>query len=167
MGIVKRTASKPKSDDELAEMQRELLDGAPPLLQALGLGFSAFFSHRRATGQGPIGRIYGDLKDEYRCFLDSEVTFKLHNLRALVGACNYFLFFLSQGILDSSPFCIEELLAAIHTKVRQLTPRMLTALRQRRHLSPHTTSLSAARSAPSSSSTTWRTVRCRTTSRPR
>ena len=105
-----------RSDEELAQMQAELLEGALPLLKALGIGFSVFLSHRRATGQGPIGRIYMDLKDDYRCFLDSEVTFKLHNLRALVQACNYFLFFLSGGILDQSPFCLEELLSAIHTK---------------------------------------------------
>ena len=65
--------------------------------------------------QGPIGRIYMELKEDYRCFLDSEVTFKLHNLRVLVQACNYFLFFLSGGILDKSPFCLEELLSAIHS----------------------------------------------------
>lgn len=116
-------ADSSKSEDELAEMQRELLAGAPQALKVFGLGFSLFLSHRRKTGQGAIGRIYGDLKEDYRCFLDSEVTFKLHNLRALVGACNYFLFFLSEGILDNSPFCLEELLSAIHTKVRRALTR--------------------------------------------
>ena len=115
-GVAESIEAHNRSDEELAQMQAELLDGAPPLLKALGIGFSVFLSHRRATGQGPIGRIYMDLKDDYRSFLDSEVTFKLHNLRALVQACNYFLFFLSGGIFDESPFCLEELLSAIHTK---------------------------------------------------
>mmetsp|Transcript_2885 Transcript_2885/g.10495 ORF Transcript_2885/g.10495 Transcript_2885/m.10495 type:complete len:703 (+) Transcript_2885:2-2110(+) len=97
-------------------MQEELLAGAPPSLSRFsGLAFHVFLSHRRATGQGPIGRIFQALirHGDYRCFLDSDATFKLHNLRALVRACNYFLFFLSGGVLDSSPFCLEELLAAI------------------------------------------------------
>ena len=75
--------------------------------------------------QGPIGRIYQELKEDYRCFLDSEVTFKLHNLRVLVQACNDFLFFLSGGILDQSPFCLEELLSAIHSNRRIFVVRDL------------------------------------------
>ena len=74
-------ATAARSDEELAQMQAELLHGAPPLLKALGIAFSVFLSHRRATGQGPVGRIYMALKEDYRCFLDSEVMFKLHNLR--------------------------------------------------------------------------------------
>lgn len=114
-----------KSEEELEQMQRELLEGAPFLLKPFGIAFTVFLSHRRATGQGPIGRMYMALKDDYRCFLDSEVTFKLHNLRALVQACNYFLFFLSGGIFDQSPFCLEELLSAIHTNRRIFVVRDL------------------------------------------
>ncbi|KAL1510401.1 hypothetical protein AB1Y20_006710 [Prymnesium parvum] len=108
-------ASHEHSDEELQKMQAELLQGAPKPLKQFGLAFTVFLSHRRATGQGPIGRIYQALKEDYCCFLDSEVKFKLHNLRVLVTACNYFLFYLSEGILDKSPFCLEELLSAIHT----------------------------------------------------
>ena len=119
--------------DQLAETQWLLLEAAPPLLRPFRLAFTVFVSYPRATGQGPVGRIFESLEGDYRCFLSSAIT-QQHSLCASMAACNYFLFFLSEGILDNSPFCIMELLSALFTQriifvVRDLSFRLPNDIR--------------------------------------
>ncbi|KAK9814455.1 hypothetical protein WJX72_006166 [[Myrmecia] bisecta] len=108
-------APPPVADLERQQSQAamaEVLQGAPAYLASLGLAFRAFLSHRRLTAQGAVGRIYSEVGKTYRMFLDSEAKFLLHNLRELVQATHTFIFFMSEGILESH-FCLEEFNTAV------------------------------------------------------
>ncbi len=74
-----------------------------------------FFSHKRSTGQGLVGRLYEGLKDWYKIFLDSEAQFKIHNLKEIVKRTEVFVFVLTHGILLSH-WCLEELHSALENK---------------------------------------------------
>ena len=87
-----------------------------------------FLSHRRLTAQAIAGRLYEGLKNDYKCFLDSETQFKIHDLETIVHNTSLFffppfflifsdvfIFILSGGILDSQ-WCIKELRSAIQSK---------------------------------------------------
>ncbi len=48
------------------------------------------YSHRRLTAQAIAGRLYEGLKNDYKCFLDSETQFKIHDLETIVkNTSNY------------------------------------------------------------------------------
>jgi hypothetical protein len=83
----------------------------------------AFLSHKRSSAQGVAGRIFQELKTEYKIFLDSEASFNLHNLQLIVKYTGLFIFILSEGIFDSY-WCLEELRSAIRNKRRIVVVRM-------------------------------------------
>src|SRR5688500_12334826 len=65
-----------------------------------------FLSHKRSSAQGIAGRLFQELKENYKIFLDSEATFNLHNLQLIVKYTGLFIFILSEGIFDSF-WCLE------------------------------------------------------------
>ncbi len=72
-------------------------------------------SSQAKPGQGMVGRLYEELKDWYRIFLDSEAKFKIHDLQLIVQHTEVFVFVLTSGILLSH-WCCEELKSALHNK---------------------------------------------------
>jgi len=83
-----------------------------------------FLSHKRTTGQKIVGRLYEELKGDYKIFLDSETKFKIHNLKEIVKNTDVFIFVLSQGVLQSF-WCLQELISALENKKRVIIVRDL------------------------------------------
>ena len=48
-----------------------------------------YASHRRLTAQAIAGRLFEGLKNDYKCFLDSETQFKIHDLETIVKNTSY------------------------------------------------------------------------------
>eukprot|EP00732_Lithocolla_globosa_P000401 Lithocolla_globosa_v1_NODE_120_length_6112_cov_229.957240.p1 type:complete len:1897 gc:universal NODE_120_length_6112_cov_229.957240:270-5960(+) len=93
----------------------EMLECAPPILQQAQLIFHVFWSHKRTTGQGIVGRLFPKFAD-YHCFLDSEAQFALHDLKGFVAHTGRLVFVLSNDVLQS-PWCLAELEAAVSSFV--------------------------------------------------
>eukprot|EP00232_Nephroselmis_pyriformis_P017612 CAMPEP_0182876842 /NCGR_PEP_ID=MMETSP0034_2-20130328/14385_1 /TAXON_ID=156128 /ORGANISM="Nephroselmis pyriformis, Strain CCMP717" /LENGTH=549 /DNA_ID=CAMNT_0025009653 /DNA_START=12 /DNA_END=1658 /DNA_ORIENTATION=- len=86
---------------------------APPVLalSRQALGFRAYFSFRRATGQGQVSRINQALREEYRTFAESAAPEPGLVSRA-ISASHTVIAFLSKGYVEEEECAREIALAA-------------------------------------------------------
>jgi len=76
-----------------------------------------FLSHKQATGQGIAHTLYISLTEKYKkkVFLDVRTEFDIHNLQKLIEKTKFFIFIMTEGILDSY-YCFLEFETAINLK---------------------------------------------------
>ena len=73
-----------KSIKERVEKEKQRVNSVKTEQRVEDIQNDIFFSHRRLTGQGIVGRLYEGLKGAFDCFLDSEAHFKLNELDTII-----------------------------------------------------------------------------------
>jgi hypothetical protein len=145
-GVADAVRPHAASDDELTAaaakgvLQQLLLDDDAPAMGAAGdaacVGASGaqqqryrvFLSHKRTDAKEFARGLYNLLDTRgIRTFLDYECREHLHNLKALVGACDNFVFILTDNIFESE-WCLLELKAAVELGLNIIVVRMEGAL---------------------------------------